>query len=284
MLEAIQKYLSYMEHEEGSAKNTILAYKNDLMQFQRYIHEAGGHTVRPENFSEDAVGIYVARVSEKGYRSSTIYRKLAAVRSFLDFLREQGLLVMSSMSEQLRISPTQRKVPHVLSKAEITKLLQGPAKLDSPLALRDRAILELIYGTGYRVGDIISLKLEDISFDQNLIQSATRITHMGESLEAIKEYVNNGRPHLARDHEESAIFLNQRGKGLTRQGLWLIVKRWSKEAELGEDVSPHTLRHSLVAHLLEEGRTVKEVQMKLGLKSPNSIRIFTALHGKVGSN
>lgn len=284
MQEAIQQFLDHLEQEQGCSRNTILAYKNDLAQFQQYIHEASGYTLRPENFSEDHVGIYVTRVSEEGYRSSTIYRKLAAVRSFLDFLREQGLLVMTSMSEQLRPSPTQRKIPHVLSKAEITKLLQGPAKLDSPLDLRDRAILELIYGTGYRVGDIIILKLEDINFDQILIQSAARITPLGEAIDAIKEYVNNGRPHLARGHEERALFLNQRGKGLTRQGLWLIVKRWAQEAELGKDVSPHTLRHSLVAHLLEEGRTVKEVQMKLGLKSPNSIRIFTALHRKAGSN
>ena len=284
MQEAIQEFLHYLEQEQGCAQNTILAYKNDLMQFQLALNEVSGHALRPDNFSEDHARIYIAHLSGEGYRPSTIYRKLAAVRSFLDFLREQGMLVTASVIEQLRPSPTERKVPLVLSKGEISKLLQAPANLDSPLALRDRAILELIYRTGFRVGDIVNLKLEDVNLEQALIHSAARISALEEAVEPIKEYINSGRPHLIRDHEERALFLNQRGLGLTRQGLWLIVKRWSREAELGEDVSPHTIRHSLVSHLLEEGRTVKEVQMKLGLKSPNSIRIFTALHGKAGRN
>lgn len=284
MQKAIQEFLHYLEQVQGCAQNTILAYENDLMQFQRFINEGSNHAVGPDSYSQDRAEIYRARLSQEGYRPSTFYRKLAAVRSYLDYLREKGMLGVVAMSEQLRPSPMERKMPLVLSRDAIGKLLKAPANLDSPMALRDRAILELIYRTGLRASDIANLKLENVNFDLASLHAAGRICALEEAIEPIREYIDSGRPHLALNHEERALFLNQRGKGLTRQGIWLIVKRWSEVAELGEGVSPHTIRHSLVTHLLEDGRTVREVQIKLGMKSPNSIRIFTAAHRKAGSD
>ena len=141
----------------------------------------------------------------------------------------------------------------------------------------DSAILALMYFAGLRASDVVSLTLEQIDTERSVIHSPwsrAGLISIPHSIEAIRNYLLHGRPHLARDPEEHSLFLNQKGTGLTRQGLWLIVKKWVEVANIDAKVTPHTLRHSLAKHLLDSGASLKEVQQKLGLKSPNSIRIF----------
>jgi integrase/recombinase XerD len=145
--------------------------------------------------------------------------------------------------------------------------------------LRDAAILALLYVTGFRAAEAVGLRLDEIDLDEGVIRRANSqgpVLKLGESLKVLRRYIEKGRPQLNSNANEKALFLNQRGQSLSRQGLWLVVKRWAHETELGEDVSPYSLRHSLAHHMLNQGRTRREVQELLGLSSPNVLRVGRA--------
>jgi integrase/recombinase XerD len=157
--------------------------------------------------------------------------------------------------------------------------------LQTPIGLRDTAILSLMYRTGIRVSDVIHLELGDVDLvlQQIRIKSmGMKFVTIGDVCDKIAHYLREGRPHLARIPEETSLFINQRGKGLSRQGIWFIVKRWGKEAKLGDRISPNIIRHSLVRHLMDSGISNKVILRRLGFKSPNSLRIFDPSRGKVG--
>jgi integrase/recombinase XerD len=164
----------------------------------------------------------------------------------------------------------------VLSAAELQALLDAPGKQDSPRARRDSAILALLYATGLRAAEVVSLKVDQVDLEQGWVsrpQSPDAPLPLGRALQPMRRYVVDGRPHLARRADERSLFLNQRGDRLSRQGLWLVVKRWTTRAGLGGDLSPHSLRHTLAHHLLQEGRSRREVQQVLGLTSANAMRL-----------
>jgi integrase/recombinase XerD len=274
MQNAILEYLEYLQNEQGSSKNTILAYRSDLAQFRERISQSLGPNPSPSMLSEEHCTQYIEWLGEREYRPSTIYRKVAAVRSFFDFLGERGDLATTSIRESMAYSSTAREVPLVLSREEVSRLVVSPLTTNTPLAKRDHAILSLMYATGLGASNVVALKTSEVDLELGYFNSLGAPMTLGDSAAPMKRYLEEGRPHLSRDPAEMAVFLNQRGKGLTRQGLWLIVKRWAASAQIDTKISPHTLRHSLVRHLLEKGLSVKKVQMKLGMKSPNSIRIF----------
>jgi integrase/recombinase XerD len=280
--DSLNLFIRHLELEKGRSKNTILAYKNDLGQFISILEERIEGSLLPEDLSQELLSQFHYWLNAKGYQPSTINRKWAAVRSFLEFLRIEGYIAPGNLMDKLDIQPVERSMPVVLSLEEVEGLLAAPSAKDSPLACRDSAILALMYFAGLRASDVVSLTLEELDIERSVVQSPWSITGLisiPTSIEPIRNYLLHGRPHLARNPEERALFLNQRGSGLTRQGLWLIVKRWVEAAKIEAKVTPHTLRHSLAKHLLDSGWSLKEVQQKLGLKSPNSIRIFNLPRG-----
>ncbi len=276
MKSAIHRFLTYMEQERGCAENTLLAYGADLQQFAQVLTKGGARATSPAALGSDSLSGYGEWLAQQGYQGSTVSRKMAAVRSFLSYLNEWEGLENAQLVDELHSPPTQSKEPRVLSQKEASDLLSAPARFEHPRALRDRAILELLYATGLRAAEVVALTLDDVDLALGIIfRTPTRDqpVPLGGAAEAMRQYLQKGRPHLARNPQIRAYFLSQRGQSLSRQGLWLIVKRWSEAAGLGRDISPHTLRHTLIRNLLEKGKTRKEVQHFLGLSSPNAIRM-----------
>ncbi len=270
---ALSRFLVHLRDVRGSSANTLLAYRADLRQF---IAALRSRVQRPEHLDPAALTEYVAWLGQQGYRPATISRKMAAVRSFLDFLQTSSLLTDSNLRAGLRPPRAPRPRPRVLSQEELERLLSAPARLETPRAMRDAAILNLLYATGLRAAEVVSLSLDNLHLEDGWVTrpgvAALKLA-LGNSLQSMRRYVVDGRPHLSRREAERALFLNQRGDRLSRQGLWLVVKRWTGRAGLGEDLSPHSLRHTLAHHLLREGKSRREVQQVLGLTSANAMRL-----------
>ncbi len=276
MKRSIRQYLEELQNEHNASVHTITAYGTDLDQFYSVIASYSGIPLAPEALTPSAIIHYVDWLRAQGYRPATVSRKLAAARSYLEFLSSQGLRNVSRFRELLKGPALGRTQPRTLSKQELDRLLLAPRKHISPGAIRDAAILSLLYETGLRATDVVRLRVTDVDLDNaRILRPPDRIQwlEIPESSALLQKYLSDGRPHFARNIVENILFLNQRGQGLSRQGLWLVVKRWAAASELEGSLSPHTLRHSRASHMLEEGNSRREVQKLLGLSSPNAVRI-----------
>jgi integrase/recombinase XerD len=279
MQTAILRFLTFLREQRGSADNTILAYRTDLQQMDHVISEGEAEPVTLQSLDRQKIRRYVDWLNARGYRPATVARKMAAVRSFLDFLGAQDEPISSELMLELQSPPAPRRRPRVLSKEEVERLLSAPAKRESPHGLRDAAILALLYVTGLRAAEAVGLRLDEVDLSEGVIRRADTdgpVLKLGDSLKTLRRYLEKGRPHLSSNTNERALFLNQRGQSLSRQGLWLVVKRWAHETGLGADVSPYSLRHTLAHHMLSDGRSRREVQELLGLSSPNVLRVGKA--------
>jgi integrase/recombinase XerD len=275
--DSLNLFFRHLVLEKGRSKNTLIAYKIDLGQFLAVLQEQLEGTLLPEDLSQELLSTFQQWLNAKRYKPSTINRKWAAIRAYLEFLQLEGYISSTNLMDTVDMQSVERSIPVVLSREEVERLLAAPTAKDNPLARRDSAILALMYNVGLRATDVVSLTLGELDIERGLVRSpwsATGLITITNCIDPVRTYLFHGRPHLARDPDEQALFLNQRGTGLSRQGLWLIVKRWVDAANIEAKVTPHTLRHSLAKHLLDSGWSLKEVQQKLGLKSPNSIRIF----------
>lgn len=284
---ALREFLGHLLIERGLANNTIEAYRRDIKNFLSYLKE---NKIKLAQLKRDDFLNYVQFLQKKSYSSTTISRKIAALRSFFKFLvREGNLKAVEIEVEYPRLA---KQLPQVLSSQEVEKLL-AVSYGTKPRELRDRALLETLYATGLRVSELISLNLESIDFKGGFIRclgkgGRERIVPLGQpALEALDNYLKMGRPSLARaglsacgssarlDSRTAALFLNQRGERLTRQGVWGVLKKHAQKA--GLKLSPHILRHSFATHLLEGGANLKAVQEMLGHASLTTTQIYTHL-------
>ena len=273
---ALQEFLASLETERGRSPNTLLAYRADLRQFLQVLAESANRAAGVADLTAEGLLEYVHWLQSQGYRPATVSRKVAAVRSFLEHVRRNHGGVSSAALEGLKSPPTPRRRPRVLSRAEVLALIKAPERVSTPRGMRDAAILAVLYSTGLRASDVVELTVEDVNREWADIQcpwDASRRLSLGSAAEPVLKYLDQARAHLARDNEERAMFLNQRGEKLSRQGLWLVVKRWAREVGLGDDLSPHSLRHTLAHDLLVEGKSRREVQHRLGLRSPSAVRV-----------
>jgi integrase/recombinase XerD len=273
---SLQRFLAYMRDVRGSSPNTLLAYRADLRQFLTAISPSPPHPAQASDITPVSLTDYVAWLRSQGYKPATVSRKMAAVRSFLEYLQRENILADPSLRAGLRPPRAPRPRPRVLSSEELNALLTAPAQQDSPRSLRDAAILSLLYATGLRAAEAVALRVDDLDLAEGWVtrpQSDQPRLPLGSALASMRRYVVDGRPHLARRVDDRSLFLNQRGQRLSRQGLWLVVKRWTTRAGLGADLSPHSLRHTMAQHLLQQGRSRKEVQQILGLSSANAMRL-----------
>lgn len=276
MQAAIERFIKHLKQERKSAKNTILAYSTDVRQFKQVIEANSGGPVQPAELTPEMVAEYGSWLERQGYRPSTVSRKMAAARAFLQYLERVEGTVGARMFTQLQPPPSPRNQPRTLSPAEVKQLLEAPGALGTPRGLRDAAILALLYSLGLRASEAVETDLSEIDLRAGTYQrkgDEPAELRLGAAWEPLRDYLRTGRPYLARDDKEQALFLNLRGKRLSRQGLWLVVKRWAAEAGLGDEISPHSLRHSLIRHLLAQGKSKRAIQAKLGLSSPNAIRV-----------
>jgi integrase/recombinase XerD len=252
--DSLNLFIQHLELEKGRSKNTLFAYKNDIGQFLTVLEEQSEGPLLPEGLSDELVTRYQNWLNTKRYKPSTINRKWAAVRAFIDYLKFEGHVLPLNLLSNLEAQTVERTLPVFLTREEVEILLAAPLVKDSPLARRDSAILALMYFAGLRASDVVSLTLDEVDVERSVIHSPwsrSGLISIPNSIEPIRNYLFHGRPHLARDPDERSLFLNQKGTGLTRQGLWLIVKRWVEVIEIDVKVTPHTLRHSLAKHLLE---------------------------------
>ncbi|MGB2895001.1 MAG: tyrosine-type recombinase/integrase [Anaerolineales bacterium] len=280
---SIRQYLDELQNERSASEHTISAYRTDLNQFYSVLASYLGMPLAPDALTPSAITHYVDWLQAQGYRPATVSRKHAAARSYIEFLSDQGLVDVRRFRKLLKGPALGRTQPRTLSKPELDRLLLAPRKHFSPGAIRDAAILSLLYETGLRATDMVRLRMTDVDLANGRLRRPPDRVHwylIPESLELLKIYLNDGRPHFARNIVENVLFLNQRGQGLSRQGLWLVVKRWAAASELEGSLSPHTLRHSRASHMLEEGNSRREVQTLLGLSSPNAVRIHRRRSGK----
>lgn len=282
MMDRVEQFLDFLNVEKAYSANTIAAYKNDLTQFVSFL-EAHAHP-RPsswEQVNKQMMVDYILHMREREYTASTVARKIAAVKSHCHFLVSEGHL-SDDPTATLDSPRLKKRLPRTLSIRDVDRLVEQPSKYVTPKGFRDRALLEMLYATGMRVTEIVTLRLTDV----NLASGSVRVTH-GKGLkeriipiheravEAIEAYLQKGRIHLAKDPTQKFLFLNNQGKPLTRQGLWLIVKQYVDEVGISRDVTPHTLRHSFATHLLSRGAKLPDVQKLLGHVNISTTQIYT---------
>jgi integrase/recombinase XerD len=283
MREQIERFLIHLTAEEESSGNTVAAYRNDLNQLMIYLESYRGPfgeevTAWPQ-VDKAVVQSYLLDLNDRGYASTTVARKIAATKGFFDYLRRTHVIVEDPAADVS--SPKVKKhVPQTIPPEDVDKLLAAPAASNSPQSLRDLALMETLYATGVRVTELVNLDVENIDLDRGQVKCGAagrrqRSVPIGAStVDALSRYLANGRPHLVISASEPALFLNHRGQRLTRQGLWLIIKRYVREVGIEDTVTPHTLRHSFAAHLLNSGAKLREVKERLGHASLSTTQVY----------
>jgi len=275
-------FLAYLEFERGLSRNTLEAYRSDLLQFGRYLEDIEQSAVE---VSGPQVGEFLARLATGNGRPAaspaTVHRKAVCLRSFYRHLRREGIRD-SDPTSSLTPPRRGRRLPRVLTRGEVTKLLEHPSGTEPP-ALRDRAMLELMYACGLRASEAIGIELVDLDLDEQLLRargkgSKERIVPIGRAAaEALRIYLERGRPKLVHGRIEPHLFVNFRGGPLTRQGLYKIVQRHAAGAGLADRMSPHTLRHTFATHLLAGGCDLRSVQEMLGHADVATTQLYTHL-------
>ncbi len=283
MKRQVAQFLNYMVNEKNCSANTTAAYQNDLSQFMEFLEgyaaPSGQSIAGWRDVDEQVVQNYVLFLKERAYASSTVARKVASVKSFLHYLVNSGHL-NTDPSDRLDSPKVKKNLPRAIHLDEIVRLMAAPAGDHSPKALRDKALLEMLYATGMRVTELVSLDLESVDLASKLVtcgESGKRkrtVPIYDGACQAVEAYLREGRPQLVVNHSEPALFLNHRGQRLTRQGLWLIIKHYVKEIGIKTPVTPHTLRHSFAAHLLDSGADLREVQERLGHASASTTQVY----------
>ena len=280
--ELMLDYLAYMELERGVSQNTLQAYRSDLLQFGAFLRERGttAEEAVPRDVGDFLTGL-AAGDANAPVATATIQRKAAALRSFYRHLRREGAMD-SDPTAGLSTPRKSLKLPHVLGRAEVQRLLEQPKGTD-PIALRDRALLELMYACGLRASEAISLEPVQLDLAGAVARvrgkgSKERLVPIGRAaVSAVEAYLRRGRPVLVGDREQRRLFVNFRGGPLTRQGLYKIIDRHARSAGLAGRMSPHTLRHSFATHLLAGGCDLRSVQEMLGHADVSTTQLYTHL-------
>jgi integrase/recombinase XerD len=280
----VTEFLEFLSVEKGASSNTIAAYRNDLSQLEDYFSakKNGNHTIQWVAVGENQVMDYILYLKTHTYAEATVARKVAAVKSFFSFLQAEGRLKVNP-TETLASPKVGKSLPKPLTVQEIDELLEQPARRNSPEAKRDRAMLELMYATGLRVTELVSLDIDDVSIEGEkpyvrLLGKGNRerqIPLLDQPAQEVAEYTRFARPRLVGERAESALFVNRRGERLTRQGFWLILRGYAAEAGIAGRVTPHTLRHSFATHMLRGGMDIHKVQELLGHANISTTQVYT---------
>lgn len=308
MEESANAFLSFLQVEKGASTNTIAAYRNDIFQFVAfcgtrrsrpapasagraqgrtlYAGEApeigNGHSWRA--IDKALVLDYLADLQAKNYAQATVARKVAAVKSFFSFLAAEGM-VPQDPTETLSSPHVGKSLPKPISPEQVDELLEQPLRRNTPEARRDKAMLELLYATGMRVSELVSLNVDSVSLGKD--RSHVRCLGKGQkertipihehATESLEIYLADARPKMVGARAEIALFVNRRGERLTRQGFWLILKTYARSAQIGSPVTPHTLRHSFATHMLKGGAPLRNVQELLGHANISTTQVYTQL-------
>ena len=275
MEKQIKLFLEFLENEKKASENTLQSYKRDLQQFEEYIALNGK---KYNKIKEQDIKDYLKYLTEEeNKKPSTISRMIASIRSFYQY-EIKNKIITSDPTENIQSPKIEKKAPCILTSDEVDLLLEQPGNEDLK-GIRDKAMLEFAYATGMRVTEIISLNVEDVNFEQEIVVckngSKQRSIPLGKmAVNAVKEYINGARNILVKSDKEKALFVNLNGKRLTRQGFWKIIKFYQEQAHIEKDITPHTLRHSFATHLLQNGAELKAIQNMLGHSDISSTQMY----------
>jgi integrase/recombinase XerD len=283
MTDLVLDFLAYLELERGLSRNTLEAYRSDLQQYGEFLTRRGvdALAVTSADLAAFVTELADGRPERPAVAPATLQRKIACLRSFYRHLRRDGVLNRDPTSE-LRAPRSRARLPKVLSRDEVLRLLQQPHG-SSLAALRDRALLETMYACGLRASEAISLELSQLDLEAGIVRargkgSKERIVPIGtKAVESLSAYLDKARPRLVGLRDESRVFVNLRGGGLSRQGLYKIVQRHARSAGLERRMSPHTLRHTFATHLLAGGCDLRSLQEMLGHADIGTTQVYTHL-------
>ena len=277
MNQMLDQFLHYLIVEKGLSKNTIEAYGHGLNRFLDHLREKG---IREwGNVTKFDVKTFLFSLKRRGLSARTVVRNLSAIRTFFKFLTQEGILE-ANPSEELESPKVPKTLPKVLSLKEVEQLLEQP-NLQTPLGIRDRAMLELLYATGMRVSELTRLPINQINLEGGYVLihgkgSKDRIVPLGrEAMKWVTLYLKTTREKLSKGRESAFLFINRSGKGMSRQRFWRNLKALGQRAGIRKRVTPHLLRHSFATHLLERGADLRSVQMMLGHVDISTTQIYT---------
>ena len=298
MIHDADSFLQFLAAEKRLSPNTLAAYRNDLRQFEEYLavrqHDPLGTGKTNGNANgivapadpttasrEQVAGFFLSLREDKGYSAATIARKMAAVKSMFHYLTRQGFITTNPAAD-LGSPEVKKPLPRAISVDDVDRLMRQADKKGTPEGLRDRGMLHLLYATGMRVTELVTLDLNDLDFERGAVRCVGRGLRVRnlpvdqKSLIVLRDYLERGRPQLLRPGSPaSALFLNHRGQRLTRQGFWLIMKAVARESGVTSEVTPHTLRHSFAAHKLSDGLALPKLRELLGHANISTTQIYT---------
>ena len=270
-------YETYLAEEKKAASNTMSSYLRDIRQFEHWLETEG---TAVEQVAQEDVESYIRYLTSQGKSAATVTRSLASLKSFYSYLMSQGW-VDRNPARGLAPAKVERKLPQILTSKEVELFLEQPDPSDAK-GCRDRAMLELLYATGIRVSELIALDVDDLNLPGGVLKCFSKgkeriIPLYPAAIRALNEYVHNVRPQLVDSLDETALFVNMNGERMSRQGFWKLIKYYQEKAGIKKDITPHTLRHSFAAHLLENGADLRSIQEMLGHADISSTQIYSRL-------
>ena len=276
MTDYIKAFAGYLELERNASGNTVASYVRDVTQFSRYLMETAG--LEPPQGETEHIECYITYMTGKGKSASSVARSIASLKSYYGYLLNRGVIQRNPAKDAAPVK-AERKLPQILTGKEVELFLEQPQCVDLK-GYRDHAMLELLYATGIRVSELIGLDVEDVSLPGAFIRCRSRgkeriIPLYAAAVKALSDYMKDIRPQLVLDPRESALFVNMSGERMSRQGFWKIIKYYQDKAQIDKDITPHTLRHSFAAHLLENGADLRSIQEMLGHADISSTQIYS---------
>ena len=279
MEQRIDSFMAYIHMNKKSSENTEMSYRRDLKKLLVFLKARGVDNW--ENATQQQLCEYVNELEKQNFAAATISRNIASMKAFWSYMVENGF-VKSDLSVKLKAPKIEKKMPEILTKKEVTMLLEQPNG-DSPKQIRDKAMLELLYATGIRVTELISLKMSDVNLAIGFIlckdANKERLIPFGaQAKNSLLVYLNGVRTRLLDGNESDVLFPNCSGEPMSRQGFWKIIKYYASKAGIKSDITPHTLRHSFAAHLVENGADLKSVQEMLGHSDISTTQIYVNMN------
>ena len=273
----VDNFLSFLQNDKKLSDNTLQSYNRDIKLYGNYLD---AHNLNAVDGTEESIKTYFDELRTEGKADSTISRNLASLRSFYQYLYKNKV-VSEDPTSHIESPKITRKPPKILSTEQVELLLNQPKCVDLK-GYRDKAMLELVYATGIRVTELISLNVDDLDLASSSIKCATRgkerIIPIGSlANNALTEYLTKARKSMLKDDSDQALFVNVNGKRLTRQGFWKIIKQYKNQADIDVDITPHTLRHSFAMHLLENGAELRAIQEMLGHSDISSTQVYAQM-------
>lgn len=278
MQDVISEYESFLVNQKHASQNTVSSYMRDIRQYAAYLEEHSDVDIL--DAEKEDIHTYLEWLTAKGKSPATVSRSSASMKSLYNFLVSRQLLE-ENPAQDIQTAKPEKKLPQILTGKEVELLLAQPQCTDMK-GYRDKAMLELLYATGIRVSELISLNVGDVSLDGGFIKCANKnkeriIPLYPAAIKALSDYIKDIRPNMIASYEETALFVNLSGERMSRQGFWKIIKHYQEKAQIEKDITPHTLRHSFATHLLENGADLRSIQEMLGHSDISSTQIYAQL-------